>query len=162
MCLNNCQLYEAFPLNLLENINGFVDVFSFTFSINFEGIEIKNKCWLSINFCHADMHTKSVRNNNMYLALVLDYLNDVMACSSFFFSSFMLVLDFLYDGMRIWKVIMQGSQLISLILVPIFMFVPTINMHYLYYYLFFWMGGVCVYMAETQSKIMLLFYPVTD
>jgi len=73
----------------------------------------------------------------MYLTLVLDYLNDVMACSSFFFSSFMLVLDFLYDGMRIWKVIMQGSQLISLILIPIFMFVPTINMHYSMLLLFF-------------------------
>jgi len=57
-----------------------------------------------------------------------------------FFSSFMLVLDFLYDGMRIWKVIMQGSQLISLILVPIFMFVPTINMHYSILLLFFLNG----------------------
>jgi hypothetical protein len=46
-------------------------------------------------------------------------------------------LDFLYDGMRIWKVIMQGSQLISLILIPIFMFVPTINMHYSMLLLFF-------------------------
>ena len=27
---------------------------------------------------------------------------------------------------------------------------------------FFWMGGVSVYMAETQSKIMPFFYPVTD
>jgi hypothetical protein len=49
-------------------------------------------------------------------------------------------LDFLYDGMRIWKVIMQGSQLISLILVPIFMFVPTINMHYSILLLFFLNG----------------------
>jgi len=88
----------------------------------------------------------------MYLTLVLDYLNDVMSCSSFFFSSFMLVLDFLYDGMRIWKVIMQGSQLISLILVPIFMFVPTINMHYSILLLFFfeWVGLVFIWQRRSQ------------
>jgi hypothetical protein len=162
LCLNNCQLYEAFPLNLLENINGFVDVFSFTFSVNFEGIEIKNKCWLSINFCNADMHTKSVGNNNMYLTLVLDYLNDVMACSSFFFPLLCWCWISYMTGWESGKWSCRDHSSFHLFWYLFSCSFPLSICIILYYYFFFWMGGVSVYMAETQSKIMPFFYPVTD